>query len=54
MECFRYRYMEGRDTKLMTNIQAPDVDGIVDQYLTEAGLERKQAPRHAIIKGVTG
>ena len=54
MECFRYRYMEGRDTKLMTNIQAPDVDGIVDQYLTECGLERKQAPRHAIIKGVTG
>lgn len=53
MECFRYRYMDGRDTKLMTNIQAPDADGIVDQYLTEAGLERKQAPRHAIIKGVT-
>lgn len=54
MECFRYRYMEGRETKLMTNIQAPDVDGIVDQYITEAGLERKQAPRHAILKGVTG
>lgn len=53
MECFRYRYMEGRNTKLMTNIQAPDVDGVVDQYLTECGLERKQAPRHAIIKGVT-
>jgi len=54
MECFRYRYMEGRDTRLMTNVQAPDVDGIVDQYITEAGLERKQAPRHAILKGVTG
>lgn len=53
MESFRYRYMEGRDTKLMTNVQAPDVDGEVDQYLTEAGLERKQAPRHAMIKGVT-
>jgi hypothetical protein len=53
MECFRYRYMDGRDTRLMTNIQAPDVDGVVDQYLTEAGLERKQAPRHAILKGVT-
>jgi hypothetical protein len=52
MESFRYRYMEGRDTKLMTNIQAPDVDGQVDQYLTEAGLERKQAPRHALLKGV--
>ena len=53
MECFRYRYMDGRDTKLMTNVQAPDVDGIVDQYLTEAGLERKQAPRHALIKGIS-
>lgn len=52
MECFRYRFMEGRDTKLMTNVQAPDVDGVVDQYLTEAGLERKQAPRHALLKGV--
>ena len=54
MECFRYRYMEGRDTKLMTNVQAPDVDGIVDQYLTEAGLERKEAARHAKLYGVTG
>lgn len=54
MECFRYRYMEGRDTTLQTNIQAPDVDGQVDQYLSEVGLERKQAPRHAILKGVTG
>lgn len=54
MECFRYRYMEGRDTKLMTNVQAPDVDGIVDQYLSEVGLERKEAARHAYLTGVTG
>lgn len=54
LEGFRYRYMEGRDTQLQTNIQAPDTDGVVDQYLTEAGLERKQAPRHAYLKGVTG
>ena len=53
MECFRYRFMEGRDTQLQTNIQAPDVDGEVDQYLSEVGLERKQAPRHALLKGVT-
>jgi len=53
MESFRYRYMEGRDTKLETNIQAPDVDGEIDQYITECGLERKQAPRHAVLKGVT-
>lgn len=53
MESFRYRFMEGRDTQLQTNIQAPDVDGEVDQYISEVGLERKQAPRHALLKGVT-
>lgn len=53
LEMFRYRFMEGRDTALQTNIQAPDVDGEVDQYLSEVGLERKQAPRHALLKGVT-
>lgn len=53
MECFRYRYMNNRDTKLEMNIQANDVDGEIDQYITEAGLERKQAPRHALLKGVT-
>jgi len=53
MECFKYRYLEGRDTKLEMNIQANDVDGEVDQYLSEVGLERRQAPRHALLKGVT-
>ena len=53
MECFAYRYMNNRDTKLRTNIQTPDVDGMVDEYMTECGLERKQAPRHALLKGVT-
>lgn len=53
MESFRYRFMEGRDTQLQMNIQAPDVDGEVDQYISEVGLERKQAPRHALLKGVT-
>lgn len=53
LECFRYRYMQNRDTKLMTNVQANDVDGVIDQYLTECGLERKQAARCALLKGVT-
>jgi hypothetical protein len=53
MECFKYRFMNNRDTQLQTNIQAPDADGIVDQYLTECGLQREQAARHAILKGVT-
>lgn len=53
MESFRYRYIQNRDTRLLTNVQAPDVDGTIDQYITEAGLERKQAPRNALLKGVT-
>lgn len=54
LECFRYRYLNNSDTKLMTNVQANDADGEIDQYLTECGLERKQAPRHALIKGIEG
>ena len=53
MECFKYRYMQNRDTKLYTNVQSPDLDGEIDQYITEAGLQRMQAPRCALLKGVT-
>ena len=53
MECFKYRYMNNRDTKLEMNVQAPGVDGVVDQYISEVGLQRAQAPRHALLKGVT-
>lgn len=53
LDCMRYRYMNNRDTKLKTNVQAPDVDGEIDQFITECGLERKQAARCALLKGVT-
>lgn len=53
MDCFKYRFMNNRDTKLETNIQAPDADGEVDQYITEAGLQREQAPKHSLLLGVT-
>ena len=53
MESFVYRFMNNRDTTLQTNIQAPDADGEVDQYITEAGLQREQAPKHALLLGVT-
>ncbi len=52
LNCFKYRYMNNRDTRLLTNVQAPDVDGEVDQFITECGLERRQAPLCALIKGV--
>ena len=52
MDCFKYRYMNNRDTRLLTNVQAPDVDGVVDQIVTECGLERTEASRCALLKGV--
>ncbi len=53
MESFAYRFMNNRDTKLETNIQAPDADGEIDQYISEVGLQRAQAAKHALLKGVT-
>lgn len=53
MENFKYRFMNDRDTKLETNIQANDADGQVDQYITECGLQREQAAKHALLLGVT-
>lgn len=52
LESFKYMYMANRDTKLRTNIQANDLDGQVDEYLTEVGLRREGAAKHALIKGV--
>jgi len=52
MECFKYRYMNNRDTKLKTNVQAPDVDGQIDEYISEVGLQRIQASKCALLKGV--
>ncbi len=54
LECFKYRFLTNRDTKLQTNVQAPDVDGEIDQYITEAGLQRVQAAKCALLKGVQG
>lgn len=50
----KYRPLNGRDTKLETNIQANDADGRTDQYITEAGLEVRNPETHAVLTGVTG
>lgn len=52
-ENIKYRPLEGRDTKLETNIQANDADQRVDQYITEAGLEVRNPETHAVLTGVT-
>lgn len=49
-----YRPLTGRDTKLKRNIQNNDVDGFMDEYLTEAGLKVELEKTHAILKNVTG
>lgn len=45
-----YRYLEGRDTQLLENRQAPDLDAQLHEYLTECGLELIQDKVHAYIK----
>lgn len=54
LDAFRYRYVAGRDTTLNMNIQANDADGQTDEFLTECGLERKNAPTCSMLKGVIG
>lgn len=53
MADIKYKPLTGRDTSLKTNIQANDVDGRRDEYLTEAGLKVVLPKHHGLIKGVT-
>ena len=45
----KFRYLQGRDTQLIRDIQAPDFDGV--KHMTECGLEMTQAKVHHRIKG---
>jgi len=44
-----YRYLEGRDTTLTKDVQAPGDDQKKEQLLTEAGLELKNEETHAVM-----
>lgn len=50
MEALTYRYLSNRDTKLLTNRQAPGEDSNINEYLTECGLQLEQPERHAVVK----
>lgn len=50
MEALTYRFLSNRDTKLLTNRQAPGEDSNVNEYLTECGLQLEQPERHAVVK----
>lgn len=47
-------YCALRDTKLETNVQLPDADETVDQYVTEVALKLKNEKKHAVLYNVTG
>ena len=49
-----YRFLRGRDTKLRMDIQAPDMDGFKDEYLTEVGWEVDNPQVHGVGKSITG
>jgi hypothetical protein len=53
LEHLVYRYLEGSDTKYLKARQGAGVDGIKDEYLTEAGLECRFEEVHAVIKGLS-
>lgn len=50
----KYRYLRGRDTKLLKDRQAPGDDKYTDEYLTEAGLQVENPAYHGTLEGVTG
>jgi hypothetical protein len=49
---YGYRFLQGRDTMLRTNVQAPGVDARTDEYLTEFGIQRGQEKSSGRLKGV--
>jgi hypothetical protein len=51
-KCIEYRYLEGRDTRLKTDVQDAELDGYKDIYVTEFGLTFRQPQRHAILKNI--
>jgi hypothetical protein len=54
MDKIKYRFLQGRDTTLLTNRQANDEDSRVDEYMTECGLQLKNPECHYILSGITG
>lgn len=48
----RYRYLDGRDTELLTNRQPNDADYRKDEWLTEAGLEVRYPESNLYLQNV--
>lgn len=54
MAYIKKRPLRDRGTRLLRNRQAPGVDSVVHEYLTEMSLEVAQEKAHGILKGITG
>jgi len=52
-EYIKMRTMQGRDTKLKTNIQANDADTRKDEYMTDIGFQLELEKAHGVLYGVT-
>ena len=48
----KYRYVDGRDTELLTNRQPNDADYRKDEWLTECGLEVRYPESHMYLQNV--
>lgn len=54
MDQLKYRFLQNRDTHIERERQGPGVDGRIDEYLTEAGLQLALPKAHGWITNVTG
>lgn len=54
IDALKYRYILGRDTHLVKNVQNNGADKRKDEFKTEAGLEVNHPRMHFLIDGVTG
>lgn len=54
MSKIKYVHLRNRDTKLLTDRQAPGDDKWTDEYLTEASFQIENPVNHGTLEGVTG
>jgi len=51
LEKIKYRYLRNRDTKFLQNRQGAGIDGKIDEFLTECGLELHHEECFAFLNG---
>lgn len=47
-----YRFYQGRDTKILEGRQGNGIDGYIEEYLTDFGLQIELEAAHGIVKGL--